>query len=1061
MIKDETGKYIFSEKTRFEIVGLIVNRYYRMQVVDTITDNNLLKEALKYFESESYQASIINRITDVELQKQIAISQIGLIKDIYKIKSYISNFSEDLQGHLLLRLNDLIEMEKYMLNISNSQTFNEEFAKIKEFGLKYRILTSSSNNISDDSRLMFLNEFEEEDRLKIISKMSKDINIINGYNQNPFKEEKNKMSYIRLLTDESKITQLDILDNDIDKLTVISKFKSIELKHIALDKVQNYQITFKKLFGEGDYKLISNFDDNILIPIFDSKQMKILHEYRKYTRESIREHFSKYVHEHYDTLDEDNISTIANLIFRVDTSNSEEVSKQADAFLDSILSSDDPMASFEKIEKIFLKNHLPYFAKVYLTFLTVHPDFKSYKFKNSNNGNHYVTSPVLNENSLLHKKVLSFTDLMKCNLGSNNLNFLDYLNKLEYGNLLYLKYKNSPQLQMNENDYNILVEFRDCLFAIYDNSLLAKSLNQTNNIIDDISKIDTLFSKTYGNSYSLADRVISSYCHFIGINTVNEARVYMKKQIDDANKRNTERYENKDFKIEQGDFIKSFDINYFFEMMQDGIVAKDYLGADMTTDGTALDTDLSRIWKDTTDLSIQDIIDLKDKDSGYFGQAYMAVKDNPETINITKVSNNESYSRCDTVRKSEIFGNKLESFSNGTGYNISNPYGIRTGFSSSEISFIVFDEKGGVYKDNLYKLILPMVMNGLYIPIISKDKEKVLFSLEDYNKLREKMNGLRHYGINNYQLSNNIDSEAYRKIASEIDDSNKMITETKNKISELIKESLDGEFEIIPYINGKLSSNELQVLDTGSTSRSTNIPYDGDYDYVIRINREIDIDDEKKKKFTQKIVSKFDIVDNGRIVDGDIKEMVIRIDGKEYNLDLSFTRKTDKVSYSTEMCVADRLDTIKQQYPDKYKLVLANIIFAKQFFKDKENECYKKGHYGQGGLGGIGVENWILQNGGSFYDAAIDFISNAYDENGNIISFDDFKKKYQIWDFGENFYTDRKNQHYSSKYNLHDNFISNNLTKEGYEKICKALKKFISNYELYVNNQSYSVGKAK
>ena len=56
---------------------------------------------------------------------------------------------------------------------------------------------------------------------------------------------------------------------------------------------------------------------------------------------------------------------------------------------------------------------------------------------------------------------------------------------------------------------------------------------------------------------------------------------------------------------------------------------------------TALDTDLSRIWKDTKKMSIKDIIDLKDQDSGKYGQAYIVIKDNPDNINITKKSNNE------------------------------------------------------------------------------------------------------------------------------------------------------------------------------------------------------------------------------------------------------------------------------------------------------------------------------------------------------------------------------------------------------------------------------------
>ena len=863
------------------------------------------------------------------------------------------------------------------------------------------------------------------------------------------------MTYIRLFKDINKKEQLYILDNNIDKIIIINEITDIELKESALEKVNDYENTFKELFHEGDYSLISQFSDKILNFIFDSKQMKVLHEYNKYTRDSIKQHFSQYIHNYYDTLDEKDISTIATLIFNIDTSNSEEISKQADSFLDSILSTTNPLESFQKVEKIFLQNHLPYFAKIYLTFFTVHSDFESYSFENSRNGSHHVSSAVLNRVSLLHKKVLVLTDLIKCSLESNNIKIQEYLNKLEYGNKLYEQYKNQLYDKLNDVDKKVLAEFRDILFALHNNMLRKNTIIMSGDVIQDITNMESVLPL---NNKTLADYIVSRYLHIIGINSISEARQYMLEQNRKANQRNIKLFMDNNYEIKQGDFIKGFNIQYFSDMIQNGIVAKDYLGADMDTDATALDTDLSRIWKDTTGMSINDIIDLKNKDSGMFGQGYIILKDDSNIISITKKSINEPNSRIDIVDKKNIFENKLEAFCNGTGSNISNPYGIRTGFPSSKISFIVLDEAGKSYNENIYKLILPMVMNGLYIPIISKNKVDdnglpiLLFSENDYNKLREKMSGLSYYGINGYKISENIDSDIYREIASQIDDSNKVIGNIKRKIISDMQEAIKEDYSIITYINGSLIKKELQVLDTGSTSRSTNIPYDGDYDFVVRINRDIDINPDMKIQFVNKLISKFDIVKSGNQINGDIKEMVIKIDNEEYKLDLSFTRKTDKVSYSTEMCVEDRLNTIKRKYPDKYKLVLSNIIFAKKYLK--ENECYKKGSYGQGGLGGVGVENWILQNGGSFYDAAVDFISNAYTKDGEQIDFEIFKEKYFVWDFGENFYTDRENSKSLKKNNLHDNFISNNLTKEGYQKMCKAFKVFIENYQLNHSNIS-------
>ena len=115
-----------------------------------------------------------------------------------------------------------------------------------------------------------------------------------------------------------------------------------------------------------------------------------------------------------------------------------------------------------------------------------------------------------------------------------------------------------------------------------------------------------------------------------------------------------------------------------------------------------------------------------------------------------------------------------------------------------------------------------------------------------------------------------------------------------------------------------------------------------------------------------------------------------------------------------------------QEHPEDYKFVLANIIEAKTILK--EGEVYKKQ---QGGISGVGIENWILQNGGSFQDAATSFMEASKGK-----SLAEFKETYQIWDFGENHYADEKGIY------KHDNFISN-LTEEGYTKMQQQLSNYL------------------
>ena len=57
------------------------------------------------------------------------------------------------------------------------------------------------------------------------------------------------------------------------------------------------------------------------------------------------------------------------------------------------------------------------------------------------------------------------------------------------------------------------------------------------------------------------------------------------------------------------------------------------------------------------------------------------------------------------------------------------------------------------------------------------------------------------------------------------------------------------------------------------------------------------------------------------------------------DIDITFTEKTDNVSYSTDMALQDRLATIQRNAPEKYKYVVANILLAKQVLK--KAEAYK------------------------------------------------------------------------------------------------------------------------
>ena len=128
---------------------------------------------------------------------------------------------------------------------------------------------------------------------------------------------------------------------------------------------------------------------------------------------------------------------------------------------------------------------------------------------------------------------------------------------------------------------------------------------------------------------------------------------------------------------------------------------------------------------------------------------------------------------------------------------------------------------------------------------------------------------------------------------------------------------------------------------------------------------------------------------------------------------------------------------------------IQNVIAAKKLLK--HFECYKPYHAGgedengkpqaQGGMGGIGVETWILQNGGSLSAAARSFLDKAGvldDPGAEPKPFKQFVQEYQLWDLGSN-HTSEATGDYP-----HDNFIQKNMNEQGYKRTIAALRAYLA-----------------
>lgn len=782
-----------------------------------------------------------------------------------------------------------------------------------------------------------------------------------------------------------------------------------------LDVFENTNIACA--FSEKFSWIIPLFNNSENFKIANYNRLKVIAEYYKIEDVELQNVFKEYIMEYGSDIDIKKIKFVTEVLSRLLSSNSSEIFTFRKELAVQILKSKNPLESLNKIEDVFIKNNIPTVGKIYSCFEILHPDFEGFDFGGS------MMSPVLNKSSTTSKKIIVFSDLIKSSFGSNNKSINAYLRNIELGSNLYERIKKG-EIQfdsLKEDEIKELTIFCNHLTTLYNNTMKAKKENKTftstGYVLTDILELSKKLSPDGTLDYNLADRVIRMFCGFTGIDTLEQAKEYIKLKVKTADSRNRDAAKS-DMKLEQGDFIKGIGgIKYLRNILQNGSVSKEYLGSSASSDATPLDTDISMIMSSNGTISEK----MNATAASSYGPIWFVLKNDDRFI--TTRTDSETIEAKRDMSKMEAFY---------TGFLGKGHYGIRTGFASSEINYIVmenYDPRVG----------LEIAINGFYIPVVNKEG-KIIFTPKDYDELRAKMSGLTYFGEDNYTFSENLITEETKYLAEQIERSNYEVQVKREKINSIIKKSLEElGLHLKTNIDGDLTEGYVELIDTGSTGRGTNKHGDGDFDFMMRLDKNIISNPSKLTELKQTILRNLGSDKSSSVNgNGDFRLKNVKIDSDTMvDIDITFTEKTDKVSYSTDMALQDRLATIKKIDKEKYKYVVANILLAKQVLKKAEAYKPNRGEVPQGGLGGVGIENWILQNGGSFIDAAKSFVASA---DGK--SFSEFQSTYHIWDFGDNHLAERRG-HYS-----HDNFVANNMSEAGYQKMVKTLKEYLNNIEI-------------
>ncbi|MBR4262884.1 MAG: hypothetical protein IKQ35_05925 [Bacilli bacterium] len=963
-----------------------------------------------YFRKNTFSSDFIKKLFGEDVSKFITVVRDGNYKRKSNVDEYFSLIKNLLKKGSLNRNNikEAFSIDGYYLLVndklyelidpfeSTSRPFIQDGKVIPELAkhlteVELKILESSYYPyylFMDFRRHVFHDEENETIDFNKVFRLSKSGELM--FNEDHFREFIGKINLLHVF-EYIEQYNMNLLDEyDYEKLGISRSMFEVLIK-ISRGNYDSAGVLIDKIFSDGS-----------LLSIDDKKASKLIEVY-----ECLKKH--------------------------MENSNCKELNKFFCEILGQILNNPDNYEDkLAKIENVFIHNNLPEMAKRFLIYKIMYPEFDFETVKED------MMSPTLSNIDDERRNMVILGDLIRIAAESNNLSLRNYLNTIERGNALYLLItSNEVDIEsLDDRNKKILTTFLKHLEAVYNQSKAGREhpVELSGDTKEDLNKLHSLFGTT--SRYDLPDRIVRMFGFMGGIKSFEQLKTMMDESKTRADIRGR-RYAREGISLEEGDFLKGIgDTQFLYDILQNGSLAKEYLGVGTPgSDQTPCDTDLTRIGKER---KVKDRVD--NSYSSGWGPIWFVIK-NDGRFKVTR--------DADTKKSSEVCYGK-EVFSTGI------EWGIRTGFGSCDIDYVIIDptiKKGDT--DNLNEDELKrremlvedtkfaIALNGFYIPVYDKNTGKLLFTPEEYDLIRSKMSGLSRYGCEEYTFSSHLDDVPDYNNQKLIEDSNNKRAHINRVVAEAMSER---GLRFSSSQSEDLTLGGVDLIDTGSTGRGTNTEITSDFDFIMRIDVR-----EKPEELSKTICAKLGInyekaVEDGQVLaNGNLRLKGVVIPGLEepVDLDISYVKKDEMDFYSTDECLKDRLENIKRQDPLKYQRVLDNIIFAKKFLK--ENECYKPAHSpdSTGGLGGVGVENWILQNGGSFTDACRSFLSAALTPDGRMVSFEEFKEKYKVYDFGRNFYGKG-----------FDEFVSDNMREEGYRNMVEACRKYMKGTETRIQDRS-------
>ena len=758
------------------------------------------------------------------------------------------------------------------------------------------------------------------------------------------------------------------------------------------------------------------FDDSIIRYIFkDPKKIELITSFQG---------LSPSVHqlilgnlEVFSGFDVETAKIYLKILEEVDNSPSQEMQRIKTELIGQLFSTPNPFGAYKRIEDIFHKNNLPLVGKVFKVFQTINPpevvDTTVRQKKE-------MISPFLRYASPRERTFTMYKDLLRVHILSGNRSLRDFIYTLKEGEEALKIIDSKPIGDLSEEEKKQVTAFIGIINTLFENSQLGiRSENMPNQEITFLSSENMLATITelknnlqVREGQKINERLAEMFLKIAGFESYEELLLASQKAMIGADQR-SRKLVSEQLSFKAGDLLKGVNPKFINNILQNGSVAVEFLGSGAGSDMTPYDTDLSMVMPQDVDLEFQGVIN--ESMAKTYGDILLVVRDRGQFV------------KSEHDKKPPYDPEKYELFETGG----KRHYGIRTGFPTTEIDYIIVQGLFISDQEKMNNLFIEIAQNGFYIPI-SDSKGNILFTPEMFDQIRETFDGIDKFGGKLLEFK---PIETGQPGFQELDQTKLEIERNKDK-TDLLKN------RIVVLVNDVLAKNDIQLkrdhdrsligaefLDTGSSGRHTNIPGSYDFDFVLKLDTK---DMLKINKIVDELARIFEVgLENSHSEGSDYylfkASGAKNVDSNPVDIDISFIKKSELINYGTHDSIEDKLNQIEKRFGEGARLeAISSIVLAKKILS--EGGSYKKT---DGGMGGIGIECWILANHGNFIEAFKTFVEAAFTENGDLVDLNLFAKKYHILSPGINL-----------KKVYHDNFIDN-MTKEGYRKMAETIRNWL------------------